>query len=1080
MNLRLEGQRIFWMVWLLAAVAFLLIGGMVAMFLWQLSSVRTERAWLESEQTRQAQMAQQILRGAAKAQGEVSVVLDASGSPASTGVAEELAGAVQRLSSAPGDEGEVLRQFSGLLDALVVIERHTLEWRKRYDPIREDVVQQRTARVARKSITALRRALEEREGQLQLQEAMKLKRWRSSRGEDAIRQAQDILAGQMRQSNRFTASLSGELGELARLVELLRSEEEPDNLADLKDNKLRPLLDQLRQDVATVASPSSDGSDVLTPQTVDRLTAELFGQGYILNGTRQTVQPGQGGLYLLRENAVRLRQEQDRLKNELEQLARKLDAMSEAFTKAAQARSDGLTKQVEQILARNSRRMVIIGPACALLFLWLAWMISRAVRAQVNVIETAKAEADSGRQTAQRLMHEQKQLADALKNSETLLHSLVENLPVNIYRKDTAGRLTFANRMYCERRGQPLAELIGKTDFDLSSPDLAKVYAADNLTVMVTRQPLEKIEKQIKADGALRLIQIIKVPVIDSDGRVSGTQGMYWDVTEREQAAEALKKAQAAAEAATRAKSEFLANMSHEIRTPMNGVIGMTGLLLDTELDVDQREFAETIRTSADTLLTVINDILDFSKIEAGKLHFEEIDFDLVETVEGTLDMLAERAQGKNIELLSAIPPEVCTRLQGDPGRIRQILVNLIGNAIKFTERGEVVIRVVPEHETETGATMRFSVTDTGIGISPEVQARLFQAFSQADSSTTRRYGGTGLGLAISKQLVALMHGEIGVQSELGKGTTFWFTATFPKQIGPPKPAADYGRDLFNLRVLVVDDNATNRQILRHQIFAWKMQKGSAAGGHEALKILRAAAAAGAPYDVALLDMQMPEMDGLTLARAIKADPTIAAVRLIILTSLGHALSAAELKEAGIDAYLVKPVKQSRLFDCLISTVGLADAVKIFAQAAPPAAAPAPEPSKARILLAEDNTVNQKIALAQLKKQGYTADAVANGLEVVQALEDVPYDLVFMDCQMPEMDGYEATKLIRRRESDAIAAGCPKPRLRIIAMTANAMQGDREKCLAVGMDDYVSKPVREVDLRAALERWIAAQPGPSP
>jgi CheY-like chemotaxis protein len=510
----------------------------------------------------------------------------------------------------------------------------------------------------------------------------------------------------------------------------------------------------------------------------------------------------------------------------------------------------------------------------------------------------------------------------------------------------------------------------------------------------------------------------------------------------------------------------------------MNGVIGMTGLLLDTKLDDLQREFAETIRASADTLMTVINDILDFSKIEAGKLHFEELDFDLVETIEGTLDMLAERAQRKNIELLSAIPPDVPVALRGDPGRLRQVLVNLIGNAIKFTERGEVVVRVFKEEETETHSIVRFNVVDTGIGIPPDVQQRLFQAFTQADTSTTRRYGGTGLGLAISKQIVAMMDGEIGVHSVPGQGATFWFTAKFARQSGPPKAAAAYNRDLFDLRVLVVDDNATNRQILRHQIVAWKMQKGSAASGHEALKILRASAAEGKPYDVALLDMQMPEMDGLTLARAIKAEPAIARTRLIILTSLGHVMSTAELKANGIDAYLIKPVKQSRLFDCLVDVVGQTMAENVFAKAASPAAAPAtaPDGARARILLAEDNAVNQKVALAQLKKLGYVADAVANGLEVVQALDEVPYDVIIMDCQMPEMDGYEATQCIRRREDEAARAGRVRSRVHIIAMTANAMQGDREKCLAAGMDDYVSKPVREAELRAALGRWGAVPP----
>jgi two-component system, sensor histidine kinase and response regulator len=803
---------------------------------------------------------------------------------------------------------------------------------------------------------------------------------------------------------------------------------------------------------------------------------------------------------------------------------------------------------------------------------------------------------------------DQKEAERKLSTSEAFLHSLLEHLPICIYRKDAEGRMTYANDLYCKRRGRKLADLLGKTEYDLFSPDVAKTYAADNRRVMETRQPLEKVEEEIGPNGERTWIHSLRAPVIGPDGQVAGTQGMFWDITERKrleqaledergllnallenipdhiyckdrqsrflvisramaekfglddrtkavgktdfdmfanehaqqafedemriietgqplldlveketwpdghvtwglttkiplrnkageiigtcgitkditemkQVEEQLEKAKLAAEAATKAKSEFLANMSHEIRTPMNGVIGMTGLLLDTDLDDQQREFAETVRSSADTLLTVINDILDFSKIEAGKLHFEEVEFGLVETVEGTLDMLAERAQRKNIELVSAIPPDVPPHLIGDPGRLRQILVNLIGNAIKFTERGEVVVRVFKESETDTHVTLRFNVVDTGIGIPPDVQARLFQAFTQADSSTTRRYGGTGLGLAIAKQIVALMHGQIGVQSEPGKGATFWFTAQLAKPSGPPRAEREnYNRDLFDLRVLVVDDNATNRQILRHQIVAWKMQKGSAAGGHEALKILRAAVAAGKPYDVALLDMQMPEMDGLSLAKAIKADPIIAGTRLIILTSLGHVMTKQELKDVGIEAYLIKPVKQSRLFDCLVDVVGQAKAENIFARPASPlpGTTVAATPGKARILLAEDNAVNQKVALGQFRKLGYAADAVSNGLEAVQALDDVPYDIIFMDCQMPEMDGYEATRAIRKREHEASTSGRLKARVHIIAMTANAMQGDREKCLACGMDDYVSKPVREADLQAALGRWFATKQG---
>jgi signal transduction histidine kinase/CheY-like chemotaxis protein len=542
---------------------------------------------------------------------------------------------------------------------------------------------------------------------------------------------------------------------------------------------------------------------------------------------------------------------------------------------------------------------------------------------------------------------------------------------------------------------------------------------------------------------------------------------------ERQNTEAALRLASASAQESTRLKAQFLANMSHEIRTPMNGVIGMVGLLLDTPLSGEQRALAEVVRTSAEALLKIINDVLDFSKIEAGQLAFEHMAFDLRDPVENCLTLLAEKAHEKGLELAYLIDETAPTQLVGDAGRLHQVLLNLVGNALKFTERGEVVLSVASEAEENRRARLRFTIRDTGIGISPEAREKLFQPFTQADSSTTRKFGGTGLGLAICRQLVSLMGGEIGVESVPGQGTTFWFTATFALQDAAPKIVV-HRTELAGRRALIVDDNETNREILLRQLAAWQISAEAVPGGYEALAALRSGLATQTPFHFAILDMQMPGMSGLDLARRVQADPALAGTKRIILSSIGSTLLRADLAAAGVGACLTKPARQTQLHEALLSL--MASRTGAPAAAAPAgeeitaAAAVSPADVKLRILVAEDNLVNQQVALLQLQRFGYKPDIVSSGRQAVAAVGSRAYDVILMDCQMPDVDGFEAARRIRTWEAQQRAKGAASAPLHIIAMTANAMVGDRESCFAAGMNDYVTKPVRATELASALAR----------
>jgi CheY-like chemotaxis protein/HPt (histidine-containing phosphotransfer) domain-containing protein len=1096
-----SATRLVWIVTLLGFGAGLVLLGIVY---WTLSNIRTEREKFDALQVDMTRTVTSLAPQLVQGREEIGALL--RGEPVDStdggwvGNLRDLTESYRNLQTV-SDPGMVqaLNRLRGQLSTFDGIRTSCLTWRERYDRLLDELPDARNQ--VESSLREMRAAMSSIEGRHRLRHALLIKDYRKTEAREADQLAHKILA----EISYVTdiPIVKTELADLSVLWVRLFGESEIDNLADLKDNQFKATLDRLQRGIKRLEERQLLGGSAPLVM-LDNFGTALFGQGYRFDTLHQTIIPGSGGLYRLCRSKLVLEADREALQAGATELFDEIRGTQQRLVHSVETFAIQTTERAETALEQAWQTMLVVWLISTAIFLILSARIAQTVKRQVKAIEITNENLE--KEVAERRRAEQ-----ALRQSEDALRKANDELEIRVaertFELKDANRLLEAEvaerkqaeealrrsedkfRGLSEELSDGLTDVFealkaissGNPDVRISTTSEVELISKLKHTVNLTAENLAEIVN-LSHEFAIGLAEhfdaLHKVSRGDLNARVSGSsqvelleslktvtnqmiQSVSGEINQRKRAEEQLRLAKEEAEAASQAKGEFLANMSHEIRTPLNAVIGMTEVTLGTGLTKEQREYLETVRVSSESLLTLLNDILDFSKIEARQLELDETDFDPRTTLENVTDMLAVHAEAVGLEMTSHIKPGVPSALVGDPMRLRQIIVNLAENAIRFTEEGHVAISVETEKEEDSGVFLHFMVSDTGIGISPDKIDSVFDSFKQADGSTTRKYGGTGLGLAISKQLVEMMGGRIWVESEPGKGSTFHVTARFRwgrKEVTEGSAIRDSG--LSGVPVLILSDNPTRCLVLKEMTSSWGLKSAEAASENDALPMLENAFEAGKPYRVLLLDSELCGHDGFEVAKRVKERPYGANLQMILLGSLGRNGDAAQCAKFGISGYLTKPVKQSELFNAIMMALGhpTDEEMAVISNYAVQKAQ-----RRLGVLVVEDNPVNQKVAATMLKKRGHGVVIASNGREALETLDKEHIDLILMDVQMPEMDGFEATELIRDREK---GNGGHIP---IVAMTARAMKGDREKCLAAGMDNYVSKPIRAADLYSTIE-----------